>query len=367
MVKRSIRNRIQALAAFVFAAAIAGALLVACGEEQRELNILVWTGYEEPKLLKPFEEKYDIKVNYKTFVGGDKMFALLTQSKGEYDVVTVDPEYIEKLHALGRLSELDPKDYDFSDYFQPFDKFPQSRIDGRLYAVVVEWGSNALVYNTKHFSPEEVQSYDVLFKPKAKGRVSVWDWYLPFMGLVARSLGYQDPFDTTDAQFDKLKQRLFELRPQVRAIHANFPELLSSLANEDTWLVPGGAGWLAALLQEQNAPFDWNIPNEGGIMWLNSLVIPTDSPHPEMAKLYIQWMMTPEAQALLSRKQAYAANVPNSKAYPLLPEEYKKRMKVDKQADVDKIVSRLAVRSLPVQQSEAIWQDAWEQFKASRK
>jgi len=161
----------------------------------------VWTGYEEPGLLKPFEEKHNVKVNYKTFVGGDRMFALLTQSRGEYDVVTVDPEYIEKLHALGRLSELNPSDYDFSDYFKPFNKFPQSWIDGKLYAVVVEWGANAMVYNTKHFTSKEAQTYETLFGSKAQGRVGVWDWYLPIMGLMGKSLGFKDPFDIDDAEF----------------------------------------------------------------------------------------------------------------------------------------------------------------------
>src|ERR1700722_13504438 len=69
-----------------------------------EINILVWGGYEDPALIRPFEEKYGIKVNYKTFFGGDAMFALLTQSRGIYDVVVVDPEYIQKLYALGRLA-----------------------------------------------------------------------------------------------------------------------------------------------------------------------------------------------------------------------------------------------------------------------
>src|SRR6266568_2814190 len=47
----------------------------------RYLNLLLWTGYEEPAILNAFKKKYDVNVNYKTFVGGDAMFSLLTQSK----------------------------------------------------------------------------------------------------------------------------------------------------------------------------------------------------------------------------------------------------------------------------------------------
>src|SRR6266849_886234 len=125
-----------------------------------ELHILCWTGYDEPQLLRPFEQKYGVKVVYKTFVGGDAMFALLTQSRGQYDVVVVDPEYIEKLHSLDRLAPLDPKDFNLADYVPPFDKFPLAWIGGKMYAIPVEFGANALVYNTEHITADEAKSYD---------------------------------------------------------------------------------------------------------------------------------------------------------------------------------------------------------------
>lgn len=334
---------------------------------RKRLNLLVWTGYEEAPILNAFKKKYpNVDVSYKTFVGGDAMFALLTQSRGEYDVVVVDPEYIQKLFALGRLTELNPSEYDFSDYFEPFKKFPLSWINNKLYSVVVEYGANALVYNTKHLTPEEARSYAILFSPKLKGKVGVWDWYLPIMGVLSRSLGHTKPYNLSDEQFGALKRRLFMLRPQIAAIHANFPEVISSLANEDTWVVPGGAGWLASTLQDQGKPYDWIVPDEGGIMWVDSLVIPTDAPHPDVAKLYIQWMMTAEAQALLSQKRAYHSNVPNKKAYDLMPEKLKQRLKFYDEERVKAFVATLALRTLPVNQSEKTWQEAWEEFKALR-
>jgi spermidine/putrescine-binding protein len=92
-------------------------------KKQPEINILVWGGYEDPSLIEPFTKKYGVKVNYKTFFGGDAMFALLTQSKGVYDVVVVDPEYIQKLYMLGRLSPLNPAEFDMSSYLPYFRKF----------------------------------------------------------------------------------------------------------------------------------------------------------------------------------------------------------------------------------------------------
>jgi len=113
-----------------------------------------------------FEKKYNAKVNAKTFNSGDTMFSLLTQSHGQYDVVVVDPEYIVKLHAAGRLAELNPADYNFADYFEPFQKFPLCWIDSKLYAVVIRFGSNGLVYNTERLTAADVKSYKILWTRK---------------------------------------------------------------------------------------------------------------------------------------------------------------------------------------------------------
>ena len=280
---------------------------------ERVLNLLCWVGYEEPSMINVFEDKYDVKVNAKTYVGGDQMFTLFTQSRGVYDVVVVDPEYLPKLYAAGRLAKLDRGEYDSRDYFAPFKKFPFTEYDGDLYAVPIRFGSNGLVYNSNHLTEEDVKSYKILWDPKVKGRVGIWDWYLPSMGVLSRAMGNQTPYDISEDQFKKLEQATLDLRSQVAAIHPSPPEMLSALANEETWVVPAGGEWVAAILQAQGKPIDWVVPEEGGIMWSETLVIANDAPHPDVAKQYIQWMQTPEAQALLTQREAYYSNVPNKR------------------------------------------------------
>jgi spermidine/putrescine transport system substrate-binding protein len=335
-------------------------------DKKQEINLLLWGGYEQPELIDAFARKYNVKINYKTFFGGDAMYSLFVQSKGVYDVVVVDPEYVAKLHALGRLRPFDPSELDMSDYVDAMRNFPLSSIDGKMYAPVIEFGALGLLYNTKRFEKTAVESYSVLSGDKVKGRVGVWDWYLPIMGIISRSLGNQKPYDLNDLQFTALKRRMMEFRPQVRAVHATFPDMMTSLASEDTWIVPGGAGWAANILQDQGKPYDWVIPKEGRILWADTLVIPNDAPHLETAKAFVKWMMTPEAQALLSSKKAYTSNVPNMKAYDLMSEAHKKALRVVTREDINAMLSTLAVRTLPVQQTEKVWQDVWGEFKAAK-
>ena len=332
----------------------------------KELNLLCWGGYEERDLIGVFERKFNVKVNAKIFNSGDTMFSLLTQSRQQYDVVVVDEEFIEKLHAANRLAKLKVSDFDFTNYFEPFKKFPLCWINGDLYAVVIRFGANGLVYNTNRLTRDEVSSYKVLWDPKVKGRVGIWGWYLPSMGVIGRSLGYASPYDITNEQFSRLSQRLIELRPQAAAIHVTPPEMMTALANEQTWVVPAGGEWVAASLRQQGKPIDWTIPEEGGLMWIETLAIVNDAPHPDVAKQYIQWMQTPEAQALLTQREASQANVPNSKAYDLLTPKQKDILKVHNEGEALALISRLSLRRLPVKQDESTWQDAWEKFKTAR-
>lgn len=99
-------------------------------------------------------------------------------------------------------------------------------------------------------------------------------------------------------------------------------------------------------------------------MWLDTLVIPSDAPHPAVARAYIKWMMTPEAQALLSQKKAYHSNVPNRDAYALMPDAHRRRLKIQTEEEVEQLLAKLSVRSLPVNQRESDWQAVWENFKA---
>jgi len=297
-------------------------------------------------------------------VGGDQMFALFTQSKQTYDVVVADAEYVVKLHAAQRIAALNRSDYSFDNYLEPFKRFPLSWIDGALYAIPVRWGSNGIVYNTNHLTARDVASYKILWDPKVKGKVGIWDWYLPSMGVLSKALGNADSYSLSDRQFGTLKSRLFELRPNVAAFHPNVPAMLSALANDQTWIVPAGAEWVAAALRVQGKPIDWTIPEEGGIMWTETLVLANDAPHPDTAKQYIQWMQSPETQASLAQREAGICDVPNKLAYDLMPPALRNSLKVHNAPEAEALIRKLSIRQLPASPPEATWQATWQDFKA---
>lgn len=363
------RTEISRRAFFQSAAGAAAASVLTPGlvrraRAQQSLSLLAWVGYEEQELIRPFEQQQGVRLNVKTYVGGDQMMSLFVPSKGVYDVLLLDPEYLQKLHAMGRLAELDPKDYDFGNYLPLFRRYPPTFIGDKMWGVDVRYGFNGLVFNRKKILQGITNSYKVLWDPSLKGRVGIWDWYLPSMGVLSRYLGHKDPYALTDEQFTKLADTLFSLRPNVGAVFPDPSAMLASLANEQIWIVPAGGDWVAAALQEQGHAIDWAVPQEGGVIWSECLAIPTDSRNRELAKTYIRYMMTPRAQALLAWRKAYTSQIPNIDAWQHMTDKQKAVLQITTREAAQALLARASIRELPSNQPEAKWQEVWQRFKA---
>jgi spermidine/putrescine transport system substrate-binding protein len=349
------------------ALALVMSLLCSCGKKAETLRVLAWIGYDEPDFISLAESRTGLRIQVKTFVGGDQMFALLQQDPVAYDVVVVDPEYVQKLITLKSIQPLPAEKFDFSDYFPTFRRFPLCYdATGRLYAVLVRFGVNGLLYNTEHITAEEASSYAVLWSEKMRGHVVLFDWYLPNMGVISRITGNRDnPYRITDEQLTSIRERLDRLRPQVLAVQSSFSEMISALASGEAWAQPTAGESLASTLRGMGKPFDWTVPREGGILWCETLAIPVGAKNPGAAVRFMQFMQGPEAQAALARRKAYIGSVPNARAYELLSEAEKDILKIHNVAEAETLLGALSVRVLPSGQSETEWQKAWIEFKAA--
>src|SRR5262245_60310103 len=171
------------------AAAFAGVAAVelarpkrAAAQSDKVVSLLSWPGHGAQDVIGPFEAETGIKVQTKEYTGGEEMMALLQSSPpGTFDVVLSDAEYIYQLQKAGLIDAMNPSDYPLSDFWPEFQKFPSHWVDGKLYSVMVDYGFLGMVYNTKKLSREEVDSYAVMWEPKVKGKVGMYDWYLPNM------------------------------------------------------------------------------------------------------------------------------------------------------------------------------------------
>jgi spermidine/putrescine transport system substrate-binding protein len=327
------------------------------------LNILVMPGYEEDQIIKPFEQRYGVKVNAKIYPSSDQMFAILSAAKpGEWDVTTPDTPWIAKLVKANLLMPLNAADYpDVKNFFSRWQKFDQTYVNGTLYGLVSRFGFYGIVWNSKHVKAEETRSIKIMWNEKYKKKIVLFDWYLPNMGMLGRYLGFKQPYRIAGADYKKLEETLFSLRPHVGIIAATNSDTIQALANESAWLSFGGE-WLQVLLKEQGRPLELTIPDEGGVSWTEALVIMKNSQNLPAAKAYVQYVLSPEVQAKLAWANAFHAMVPNKLAARYLKPEHARMVFMDDAARLEKILSRIATREIPANEDQ--WKLSWERFKS---
>lgn len=336
-----------------------------------ELTMLAWYGHAEPDVVAEFEAENNVKFVPKYYTGGDNMLGLISQSDpGTYDVILSDAEYVQQLNAAGYIEELDPADYNFTDYFPEFQQFPGHWQDGKLYSVLTRFGFLGVSYNTDALTEAEAASYDVYWNEKLKGKVGHFDWHLPNLGQMSLASGNATPYDIDAAAWQEVQAKTLSLRSQVGGFF-DYGGTFSSLENGQMLAFAGIGDWITGVLQKNGAKVATRIPEEGGLQWTESFSIGKGSTKAELAKKWIQYVTSAKGQVKSANMAAYPALIPSQKGWELLnkelPEEAARQgMVLGKSNVMDMIRSgQIHYRQLPIQQGLDEWNDFWSEYKSA--
>jgi spermidine/putrescine-binding protein len=346
------------------------ALVCGCRHEaeSKQLRVLAWVGYDEPEYLQPISEEIGATIAVKTYVGGDQMYSLFTTAPaGTYDVVVVDAEYGERMFREQLIQALPPELWRDDQLFTKFRNGEPTRVGEDVYGSVVRWGALGLVYNTEHVTPDEASSYAVLDEPRLKGKVTIFDWYLPNMGVMSRNLGNSNAYDLDPKQLAALEGSLRRLRSQVGSIQPNTGDVINDLRTGEGWVCPGIGEWAAAVLASEGLPIAWTVPKEGGVMWVEALAIPVGCRQETLAHSFVKSARNPKNLAQLAKRHAYRSQLPVRTAYDFLTQEERHQLQAEDLTKLESVLDGLAVRKLPgPRTNEADWLRTWLAFKMAR-
>lgn len=305
--------------ALLLAGATFLALQATAQAADQELNALVWCDHTDPAFLEPFERAHNVKVNTKDYEGTGTALALLEQSRpGDWDVFVVDSVDVPRIVEGGLLAPLDRSQLPWDDIFPELRQEELHVRDGKLYAVPEKFGYNTLAYNKAKVDPADMRRTSVLWDPTYKGKIAVYDYYIPLMGMVAISLGMK-PSDITAENLPQIREKLFELKDNA-ALVGDVVTSQTALATGQVDIIAGGGEYVTAGLHKENPDLDWVLPDDGGVRWMQSIGVFADSEKKELAEAFVQYVLSPEGQARLATSSCYWAMPANSKA-ALTPEE----------------------------------------------
>lgn len=332
--------------------------LTTSAQAQDELNALIWCDHADPGLLAPFEEANNVKVNVREYEGTGAALALLEQSRpGDWDVLVVDGIDVPRVVDLDLLAEL-PADALPLDTIFPEVRMPElNGRDGKIYAVTEKFGYNTIAYNSEKVDPADMLDTSVLFSDKYAGRIAVYDYYLPVMGMVHMAKG-GDTATMTQDDVAAMQDDLFALKDNATGVFG-VVAAQTALATGEADIVVGGGEWLTAVLSADQPELDWVIPETGAVRWTQSIGVFKDSTKQDLALKFVQYILSPEGQASLATSSCYWAMPANAEAGKVLTDAQKAALRWDDQAAY---LTNTQLYPAPDEDLDIAMQDAWAEM-----
>jgi spermidine/putrescine transport system substrate-binding protein len=321
-----------------------GALLAACGTgsagtassskpkaakdisaTDKVVNWANWTLYldydkatKEYPTLVDFTKKTGIKATYDEAIDDNETYygKIQAQLKNGQDIgkdvivftdwmaaQVIGQGYVQKLdkakipNAKNILPKLETVDYD----------------SGRNYSMTWQSGYAGVAWN-KEKLPGGLHSVSDLWKPELKGRVEVLSEMRDTMGLIMLEQGVD--ISGTEWGPDQFGNALDELTKQlntgqIRQVKGN--SYKQDLISGDALACIAWSGDIVQLNEDNGSKWEFALPDAGGTLWSDNMLVPIGSPHLDNACDLINYYYDPEVAATVAHYVQYICPVQGAK------------------------------------------------------
>lgn len=326
-------------------------LMPALAEEEPVLNVFSWATYIDDATIARFTQETGIKINYSYFLTNEEMLLKMQGAENDYDVILASDYALNMLRKDGKLLKLDKEllpnyknlDPDFlSKYYD----------ENNEYTVPYTAGTPLIVYNPQQVDIE-ITGYEDLWNPALKDSIVVIDDARNIIGITLKTLGYS--FNTTDdKQLEEAREKLFKLRPNIRAFNYDTPhnDLISGDVSVGYMFTP-----FVLLAMDADPSLKVVYPKEGMGFGIDSLVISASAPHPANAHKLLNFLLDAQVAGNTAAMQYYLS--PVAAAYEFIPEYLRNNPAVSIPKDI--LGETEFIMDLGPYESK--YQEIWSEFK----
>ena len=184
---------------------------------------------------------------------------------------------------------------------------------GRKYSMTWQSGFGVLAWN-KEKVPGGLKSVSDLWKPELKGRVEVLSEMRDTIGLIMLEQGVDISKEFTADQYqnaiDELQKHISD--GQIRQVKGN--SYKEDLISGDALAVIGWSGDVFQINAENNNKWGLALPEAGGTLWSDNLLVPIGSPHKKNAEELINYYYDPKVAATVEAYVNYVCPVQGAQA-----------------------------------------------------
>ncbi len=291
-------------------AAIAVAFAPPVAAEDPVVNVYNWSDYIGPDVVSGFTKATGVKVNYDVYDANETVEAKLAAGHSGYDVVV--PTFIPFLARgiqAGLYAEIDHSKLKNWGNLDPALLEMLAKNDpGNKHALPYIAGTVGIGVNVKKVQAllpgQPLDSLDILFKPenaeklKACG-ITVLDSPSDVLPVLLHYLG-RDPSSEKPEDLEAVTDLMLKIRPFIRKFDSS--GYINDLANGDACISLGYStdvviAGVRARDAKNGVEVQFHIPKEGTLEYIDSMAIPADAPHPDLALKWIDYNLDAHVMA----------------------------------------------------------------------
>ena len=253
---------------------------------KQEGSVTVYTSLaptEATPLVEAFEKKTGVKVNLWRALSDGVVQRTVSEARGKRHAVDVVETNGPEMESLAREQLL-------ASFFSPH----LADLPADIIPKHGQWVPDRLNFFVVAYNPNKVKAaelpktYEGFLDPKWKGRIALEATDAEWMAGVVKTWG--------EARGMDFMRRLGATKPDMRKGHVLLAQLISS-GEVDVGLTAYHAN--AQSFKRRGAPVDW-APVEPVIARPQGIGVARHAPHPHAALLFVDFMLGPEAQEMLS-------------------------------------------------------------------
>jgi putrescine transport system substrate-binding protein len=299
-------------------AATASAAATGNGEEKL-LNVYNWPDYIAADMVANFEKETGIKVNYQTFENNEALHAKLVAGNTGFDIVVPGAVFARPQIDGKLLAPLDKSKISNYGNLDPAIMAKLSTIDpGNAHLIPWAWSFTTVGINKAQVAkalgdtPMPENAWDLVFNPTYTAKLrSCGIAYLDSPSeVLPPALHYigKDAYSNAVADHKAAGAMLARVRPHIRMFTST---MIDDLAGGKACVALAWAGDIniarARAIENKNGnDIQALLPSSGGLIFFDTLAIPSDAKHPNNALAFINYFLRPEVSAALTNELSYA-------------------------------------------------------------
>jgi len=281
------------------------------------LRVLAWPGYADADVVAAFEREHDVHVELSVVTSDETLWRKVSMLQAaDFDVFAVNTAELQRYINRQLVLPIDvaaiPNMQRQLPRFREHAAIPGLMRDGNLYAVPYTWAEMGLIYDRSQFTTPP-DSISVLWDPRFRGRVLVYNGGVHAFTLAAQHLDNSTPFSLHEADWPATVDSLIALRRNVLAFYAQPQESVELFRKHQAAVLFANYGsQQLRLLKAAGVDAGYMIPAEGALAWLDCWVIATGVQNRVLANAWIDYMLRPEVSHLLVSRQGLASTLEES-------------------------------------------------------